>query len=280
MKKLCLLITSLCLILPSSNCFANETESQILINKLVLHSGPSDFISFIKEVQAKSELNMANPFAPKYELSQENSYYWVYFQPSEYLSELKQQLFDSFTSRELSQILKFYKNPYHSKYLLHFNTKARLSNIHKKITKLKLDELKVDKDKEILTKNLITMHSLNSLIKSESNLLQKELDRIDQIYSVVKLSNNTELERQRKNTVRYLNNFENIINNYMIDSFEMFRKNEMRYMVAQMKDKPLIQKFASIILTYHYFYLIKYDEIYKAKENMKQKLEEKENYKF
>jgi hypothetical protein len=280
MKKLYLLIIFLLLLGFSPKTFANETQAKIYIDKLVLLVGPSDFVSYIKEVQSKVDLNMANPYAPRRELSQEQSYYWTYFEPEEYINELKKQIFDTFTSREIEEIYKFYKNPYHAKYLLHFNTKARMSNFNKRIKPLGLMDLSVSKDKEVLVRNLLTMFIIRPLIDNEEKLLEKELNRIDQIYSVVKLSNNVELERDRKNIVKYQKNFKKLVMRYFVSSFDNFRKSEMRYMVNAMKDKALIQKFSALILTYHYYYILKYDEIFKSKENTKKKLEEKENYKF
>jgi hypothetical protein len=280
MKKLYLLILFIGALGLSAKAYADETKSKILIDKLVLLTGPSDFVSYIQEVQSKNEINMANPYAAKTELSQDDAYYWTYFQPEEYMLSLKNQLFDTFSSRELEEIYNFYKNPYHAKYLIHLSTRASLSNFNKKIAPLKIMEMSPSKDKEVLVKNIMTLFLLKPLIENEEKLLTKELNRIDQIYSVVKLSNNTELERDRKNIVKYQKNFDDLIMNYMLDSFESFRKSEMRYMVNILKEKELVQKFSSLILTYHYFYVLKYDDIFKNKENIKKKLEEKENYKF
>jgi hypothetical protein len=155
-----------------------------------------------------------------------------------------------------------------------------MSNFNKRIKPLGLMDLSVSKDKEVLVRNLLTMFIIRPLIDNEEKLLEKELNRIDQIYSVVKLSNNVELERDRKNIVKYQKNFKKLVMRYFVSSFDNFRKSEMRYMVNAMKDKALIQKFSALILTYHYYYILKYDEIFKSKENTKKKLEEKENYKF
>lgn len=280
MKKLYLLILFLMVLGYSPKSFANETEAKILIDKLVLVVGPSDFVSYLKEVQEKVEINMANPFAPRKELSQEENYYWTYFEPEEYINELKKQIFEIFTTRELQEIYNFYKNPYHAKYIIHFNTKARMVNFNKRIKPLGLMDLRVSKEKEILTRNLLTVFQMRPLIDNEEKLLEKELNRIDQIYSVVKLSNNVESERDRKKIVKYQENFKKLVMKYVIESFSNFRKSEMRYMVNSLKDKELVQKFSTLILTYHYYYILKYDEVFKSKENTKRKLEEKENYKF
>lgn len=268
------------LLLSSFALNANETQAIIQIENLLLITGPQDFVSYVQQVQAKAEVNMANPFAPRAELSSESSYYWTYFQGSEYLNELKKQIFSSFTSNEIDEIYKFYKNPFHAKYLIHFNTRARLSGLHNRIGKENIEDLKIIADKMVLTKNLLTTHLLQPIIEKEKELLQKEIDRINQIYSVVKLSNNVTTERELKNYTRYLENYNELILKYYTNSFEEFRKSGMRYMVNAMKDRALIQKFASIIITYHYFYLLKYQDIFKNKENLKKKLEEKENYRF
>ena len=275
-----LLKAILCILLLSQNIGANETQALIQIDNLLMITGPQDFVSYIRQVQNQSEINMANPFAPKKELSDEKAYYWTYFQGDEYINELKKQIFSSFTSSEVARIYNFYKNPFHSKYLIHFNTKATLVDFHNRIGKLGIDNMKVIKDKAVLTQNLITTHLLNSLIEKEKEQLQKEIDRINQIYSVVKLSNNTSNERRLKNYNRYYENYDELILKFYTNSFSDFRKSGMRYVVSAMKDKPTIQKFASMILTYHYFYLLKYEEIFKNKENLKKKLEEKENYRF
>lgn len=280
MKKRYLLIIFLMILGFSTKSFSNETEAKILIDKLMLVVGPSDFVSYLKEVQEKIIINMANPFAPRKELSQEENYYWTYFEPEEYINELKKQIFENFTSRELQEIYNFYKNPYHSKYLIHFNTKARIINFNKRIKPLGLMNLRVSKEKEILTRNLLTVFQMRPLIDNEEKLLEKELNRIDQIYSVVKLSNNVELERDRKNIIKYQENFKKLVMKYFIKSFSNFRKSEMRYMVNALKDKELVQKFSTIILTYQYYYILKYNEVFKSKENTKRKLKEKENYKF
>jgi hypothetical protein len=120
MKKLYLLIIFLLLLGFSPKTFANETQAKIYIDKLVLLVGPSDFVSYIKEVQSKVDLNMANPYAPRRELSQEQSYYWTYFEPEEYINELKKQIFDTFTSREIEEIYKFYKKPLSCQVLIAF----------------------------------------------------------------------------------------------------------------------------------------------------------------
>lgn len=273
-------IISLFLSLHSIASFGDEVKAQFYVEELMLLTGPQDFVSYIDEVQSKSNINMANVFAPRSELSNEQSYYWIYFQGQEYLNELKKQVYNSFTSDELDKILKFYRKPVHAKFLVHFNTRARLSRFSERIQPEKFDDLKPTKDKEILTKNLLTIHQLQPLMDKEKTLLQKEIDRINQIYSVVKLSNNSYTERRLKNYTRYLNNYETIVMNYYLDSFSDFRKSEMRYLITMMKTNDLVQKYASIILSYHYFYLLKYRDIFKNKENLKKKLEEKENYRF
>lgn len=268
------------ILMLATNVSSNETQAIIQLENLLLITGPQDFVSYVKTVQAKENVNMANPFAPKNELSDEMSYYWIYFQGDEYLNELKKQLFSTFTSTEIDEIYKFYKNPFHAKFLLHFNTTASLSDLHMRFEKEKIEKLSVIEEKKILTQNLLTTHLLQPIIDKEKALLQKEIDRINQIYSVVKLSNNTTTERQLKNFQRYFDNYDELIMKYYTNSFDNFRKSGMRHMVNMMKDKATIQKFASMIITYHYFYLLKYKDIFKNKENLKKKLEEKENYRF
>lgn len=259
---------------------ADEVKAQYYVENLLLLTGPQDFVTYIKNVQAKEDVNMANPFAPRVELSDEQVYYWVYFQGDEYLSGLKKQVYDSFTSKELGEIHKFYSNPFHAKFLIHFNTSASLVDLTNRIQPERLDEIKLNKDKEILTKNLMSVHLIQDLINTEKTQLEKEISRINQVYSVVKLSNNNNTERRLKNFTRYQENYESIVTNYIVDSFEDFRKSEMRHLVNIMKDKKNIQKYASIVISYHYLYLLKYKDIFKNKENLKRKLEEKENYRF